>query len=146
MNGVYVPDEEWRTWRGSACFFPFLRCAPEIVALREALPAGLRSGVACEPQILVAESIGGDAELVAHVDEEPYWARGRGYSRIVGVALTDADIEDGCLHVREDGAWLPVRQRAGDVVVLSPDAPHSPGVNRSGRNRVAVYFRWLRAA
>jgi ectoine hydroxylase-related dioxygenase (phytanoyl-CoA dioxygenase family) len=79
-----------------------------------------------------------------HLDEEPDWAGGRRYERIVGVALSPWRRENGGLLVRDGGGdAAAVELDAGDAVLLPPDLPHSGGVNRTGSIRYGVYFRWL---
>jgi hypothetical protein len=134
------------SWLWAAHWFPHLRWDPEIVALLEPLPAALREGELCDPQILLhppdsAEQV----ELEPHLDREPDWANGRRYARIVGVALSPNRAANGGLVVwpLEGGEPEPVELEPGDAVVMNPALPHTSGLNREGAIRYAVYFRFL---
>jgi hypothetical protein len=144
-----LPADELGAWLWSAHWFPHLKWDPPIVALADGLPAFLREGEACDPQIVMQPPDDCDEEpLVAHVDTEPEWAHGRRYRRIVGVALTPAYGANGGLVVwpfdREGTEALELA--AGDVVVMHPDLPHASGYNREGAFRTVVYFRFLSPA
>ena len=133
-------------WIWSAHWFPHLKWDPPIVALAEFLPQELRDGELCDPQILL--QLPDDCEdqpLESHVDQEPEWAHGRRYRRIVGVALTAARASNGGLVVWpfDTGEEEALDLAPGDVVVLDPRLPHSSGLNREGAIRYAVYFRYL---
>jgi ectoine hydroxylase-related dioxygenase (phytanoyl-CoA dioxygenase family) len=79
-----------------------------------------------------------------HLDQEPEWAEGRRYERIVGVALSPWRRDNGGLLVKgDDGEAAAVELDPGDAVLLPPDLLHSGGVNRTGAIRYGVYFRWL---
>jgi hypothetical protein len=133
-------------WLWSAHWFPHLKWDEPIVALAEHLPADLREGELCDPQILLHFPDGSDEhELVSHVDSEPPWADGRSYRRIVGVALSPAHESNGGLIVWPFDSDEPTALEidAGDVVVMHPQLPHSSGLNREGAIRYAVYFRYL---
>jgi hypothetical protein len=133
-NGA--PAETLGRWLWSAHWFPHLKWDPEIVGLVEHLPAELREGELCDPQILLhPPDEGDDVELTSHVDREPEWANGRPYLRIVGVALSPNRRANGGLVV-----W------PGDVVVMDPELPHTSGLNREGAIRYAAYFRFLAPA
>jgi hypothetical protein len=141
-----LPSDELGPWLWSSHWFPHLKWDPEIVELTEHLPARLRDGELCDPQILLqmpdaAEEI----ELQSHVDQEPEWANGRRYRRIVGVALGPNRRTNGGLVVWPlDGSEpTALELEAGDVVVMHPDLPHTSGLNREGGVRYAVYFRYL---
>jgi hypothetical protein len=86
-NGL--PADRVGEWVWSAHWFPHLKWAPPVVALFTHLPAELRDGELCDPQILLQPPDDSeDQPLVSHVDEEPEWAAGRRYLRIVGIALS----------------------------------------------------------
>jgi hypothetical protein len=140
-----LPSETIGPWLWSAHWFPHLRWDPPIVALAEYLPDELREGELCDPQIVLQPpEEGGDEPLVPHLDQEPDWADGRSYRRIVGVALTGAHAANGGLTVWPFGSEQKVLQLdPGDVVVMHPRLPHSSGFNREGGIRYAVYFRFL---
>lgn len=140
-------------WQQST-FFPHLRWSKEIWDL---LPSVAESLIRRAPDDGWAESqlllkFPDEAEswpLEPHVDEVPAWAPGSRYRGIIGVALTSAAPEDGCLH-----AWpgshcgfgatpVPVPVEPGDVVVMHPQLGHSGGLNRGASIRMAVYFRLL---
>ena len=146
-NGL--PPDTLGSWLWSAHWFPHLKWDEPIVALAEHLPPELREGEPCDPQILLQppdESL--EHEVTAHVDQEPEWANGRRYRRIVGVALTPAYPQNGGLIVwpLDGGDQKALDLDAGDVVVMDPTLPHSSGLNREGAIRYAVYFRYLAPA
>lgn len=133
-------------WQESKCWFPHLRWDPAILQLLEHVPAELREGLPCEPQILL--HLPDEAEewpLVPHVDEPPPWADRRPYTSIVGVALSPGTETTGGLVVWPfDGSPpRPVDVGAGDVVVMHPQLEHSGTLNRSGEIRYVVYFRFV---
>jgi hypothetical protein len=132
-------------WLWGMHWFPHLTYRDEILALAEALPPDWQSGARCDPQILLQfPHVGPEPEVTFHLDEEPAWAGGRRYERIVGVALSPWRRENGGLLVRDGGGdAAAVELDAGDAVLLPPDLPHSGGVNRTGSIRYGVYFRWL---
>jgi len=141
-----LPQEWLSGWLWNAHWFPHLRWDAEILALLDSLPADLKDGELCDPQILLqmpdeAETV----ELEPHVDQEPEWANGRRYRRILGVALTRNGPENGGLTVWPLDAGPPrqVELDPGDVLVMHPRLPHASGLNRTGAIRYAVYFRFL---
>ena len=143
-----LPPDELGSWLWSAHWFPHLKWDAPIVGLLDHLPARLRDGELCDPQILL--QLPDEAEEVAlepHVDQEPEWAGGRRYARIVGVALSPGRATNGGLVVWPlDGVEPepePVEVEPGDVVVMDPALPHTSGLNREGGIRYAVYFRFL---
>jgi ectoine hydroxylase-related dioxygenase (phytanoyl-CoA dioxygenase family) len=108
----------------------------------------LREGELCDPQILLQPPDDcEEVQLTPHVDEEPEWANGRRYVRIIGVALTPNRRSNGGLVVwpLDGGEPEPVVLDAGDVVVMDPTLPHTSGLNREGAIRYATYFRFLAA-
>jgi ectoine hydroxylase-related dioxygenase (phytanoyl-CoA dioxygenase family) len=136
--------EELGEWLWGAHWFPHLKYDEKIVALESALPAEWRTGALCDPQILLQfPHVGPPPEITFHVDEEPHWAKGRRYRRIVGVPLTPWRQDNGGLLVKVDGAIVPVELDPGDAVMMTPDLPHTCGVNVTGSLRYGVYFRWL---
>ena len=144
-----LPKEWLSEWLWNAHWFPHLRWDDEVVALLEQLPADLRSGELCDPQIVgqmpdERETV----ELRSHVDQLPDWSNGRPYLRILGIALTPNTEENGGLTVWPlDGAEPhPVELDAGDMLVMNPRLPHASGLNRTGSIRYCVYFRFLRPA
>jgi hypothetical protein len=136
--------EELGKWLWGTHWFPHLRERPEIFALAESLPEEWRAGRICEPQILLQFPHTGPApEISFHLDQEPAWAKGRTYLRIVGVPLSPWRGDNGGLLVQTSEGPAPVEMDPGDAIMMSPDLPHSGGVNYSGRLRYGVYFRWL---
>jgi hypothetical protein len=138
--------ETLSSWLWSTDWFPHLKWDQEIAGLAAYLPPELRDGEACDPQIVVQPPDDcDDVPLVPHVDREPDWSNGRGYRRIVGVALTPAHAANGGLVVWpfDGGDPLPLELAPGDAVVMHPQLPHSSGLNREGAMRYAVYFRYL---
>jgi hypothetical protein len=138
--------EELSDYIWNATWFPQLRWDEPIVALQEHFPPELRDGEVCDPQIVLGFPCEGpEPEIVPHVDEVPPWAGGRPYRHIAGVALTPAGPREGALHVFPFDADGPevVALEPGDVVVMHGQLPHSPGPNRRGALRYAVYFRYL---
>jgi hypothetical protein len=134
-------------WLWAMHWFPHLTHHDEILTLARALPAQWQSGMLCDPQILLQfPHVGPEPEIVFHVDEEPHWAQGRQYTRIVGVALTPWRRENGGLLVNGEGEPVAVELDPGDAVVLDPKLEHSGGVNRTGSPRYCIYFRWLQVA
>jgi len=141
-----LPPEELNGWLWSAHWFPHLKWNEEIVGLLEHLPPELRDGELCDPQIVLQlPDAADDVTLESHIDQEPEWADGRHYRRIVGVALGPNRSTNGGLHVWPlDGSEpRPVELDPGDVVVMSPALPHTSGLNREGGVRYAAYFRYL---
>jgi hypothetical protein len=146
-NGA--PADTIGKWLWSAHWFPHLKWDPEIVELLEHVPADLRDGELCDPQILLhPPDSGEDVPLTAHVDQEPQWADGRGYLRILGVALSPNRRSNGGLVVWPLDGDEPeaVELGAGDIVVMDPSLPHTSGLNREGAIRYAAYFRFLAPA
>ncbi|HEV2777246.1 MAG TPA: hypothetical protein VGV90_16780 [Solirubrobacteraceae bacterium] len=134
-------------WLWGAHWFPHLKYDPAIVALAQALPPAWRTGTMSDPQILLQfPHVGPEPEITFHVDQEPDWADGRGYLRIVGVPLSPWRHENGGLLVETADAPVAVELDPGDAVMMTPDLPHSGGLNRTGAVRYGVYFRWLTAA
>jgi hypothetical protein len=143
-NGL--PQAWLSEWLWNAHWFPHLKWDAQVTALLDHLPARLREGQLCDPQILLQMPDAGDeAELVSHVDREPDWAGGRRYTRIVGVALSRNDAENGGLVVwpLDGGAPEPVELDPGDVLVMDPRLPHASGYNHTGGIRYCAYFRFL---
>lgn len=143
-NGL--SPETVSSWLHGAHWFPHLKWNEPITNLTAALPAPLREGESCDPQIVLHPPDDcGDVPLTPHVDREPEWAAGRRYRRIVGVALSAARRGNGALEVWPfgGGGHEPVELEPGDVVVMHPELPHTSGLNRSGSIRYAVYFRFL---
>lgn len=136
--------QELGEWLWGAHWFPHLRHDPAILALAAALPAEWRSGELCDPQILIQfPHVGPEPDISFHRDEEPAWAGGRRYRRIVGVALSPWRAANGGLLVRTPDATLAVELDPGDAVMMDPELWHSGGINRTGGLRYGVYFRWL---
>ena len=143
-NGL--PAETLGKWLWSTHWFPHLKWDEEILALLEPLPARLRVGELCDPQIILhPPDSGDDQQLTPHVDQEPEWADGRPYRAIIGIALSRGHPANGGLVVwpLAGGDPEPVELAAGDVVVMHPSLPHSSGLNREGAIRYTVYFRYL---
>ena len=141
-----LPPDDLATWLWNAHWFPHLKWDAEILALLEELPEELREGELCDPQILLQlPDDCEDAPLESHVDQEPEWAAGRRYRRILGVALGPNRRANGGLVVwpLDGGDPRAVEVEAGDVIVMDPSLPHSSGFNREGAIRYAVYFRFL---
>jgi hypothetical protein len=136
--------EELSQWLWGAHWFPHLNEAPEILALAESLPQVWRKGRICDPQILLQFPYAGpEPEITFHLDQEPAWAEGRTYLRIVGVPLSSWRGDNGGLLVETPEGPAPVEADPGDAIMMTPDLPHSGGINRSGRLRYGVYFRFL---
>ncbi len=131
-------------WLWATHWFPDLCYHDDILALASALPPEWRTGTMCDPQILLQfPHVGPEPEITFHVDQEPDWAAGRRYLRIVGVALSRWTRDNGALVVRQPDDTMPVELEPGDAVMMTPDLPHSGGVNHTGSLRYAVYFRFL---
>ena len=147
-RGLSVREiEEWSKF---SCWFPHLRDDATILNLAAYLPDDLRTGTPCEPQIIWALPETYNGELWPHIDQEPPWANGRKYSRIVGVALTPWTAENGAPRMYCVDPETMVRSHievptldVGDVLVMAPKLPHTRGINRSGHLRAGVYFRYL---
>lgn len=137
--------DELGQWLWGAHWFPHLRYEPPIVALADALPEDWRSGERCDPQILLQfPHTGPVPDITFHVDQEPAWAEGRRYRRIVGVPLSRWHRANGGLLVNTGGQVTAVELDPGDAVAMAPDLLHSGGINTTGTIRYGVYFRWLR--
>src|SRR5215203_121076 len=121
-----LPAETLGSWLWSTDWFPHLKWDPQVVDLASYLPGDLRDGEMCDPQIVLQPPDDGEHEIAPHVDELPEWADGRGYLRIVGVALTPATEDDGGLIVWPFGGDGP------EPLELDPGD--------------AVYFRFLEPA
>jgi hypothetical protein len=133
-------------WLWSAHWFPHIKWDPEIVALVDHLPDELRDGRLCDPQILLhPPDDGEDQPLTPHVDQEPEWADGKSYRRVVGFPLTPSHLRNGGLVVWPFGSEEPeaLELEPGDVLVMDPQLPHTSGLNRAGTIRYTVYFRYL---
>ncbi len=131
-------------WLWSAHWFPHLVYDPRILALAEGLPADWRTGEPCDPQILLQfPHVGPQPEITYHRDQEPGWARGRRYLRIVGVPLSRWEAANGGLLIRAGGRPAAVELEPGDAVMMGPEVLHTGGINTSGSIRYGVYFRWL---
>jgi hypothetical protein len=131
-------------WLWGAHWFPHLNYEPQILALAEALPDEWRRGELCDPQILLQfPHVGPAPDITFHLDEEPAWAGGKRYQRIVGVPLSRWSRENGGLLVKQGDKAVAVELEPGDAVAMSPDLPHSGGINTTGAVRYGVYFRWL---
>ncbi len=131
-------------WLWSMHWFPHLNHREEILALAEALPPQWRAGTLCDPQILLQfPHVGPEPEITFHVDQEPPWADGRRYVRIVGVALSPWRRQNGGLLVESEDGIVPIELDPGDAVMMTPDVPHSGGINVAGAVRYGVYFRWV---
>jgi hypothetical protein len=136
--------EELGEWLWGAHWFPHLRQREEVFALAESLPEAWRSGQICDPQLLLQfPHVGPEPEIVFHLDEEPAWAGERPYLRIVGVPLSSWRGNNGGLLVQTADGPAPVEADPGDAIMMTPDLPHSGGVNHTGSLRYGVYFRWL---
>lgn len=139
-----VTAETLADWLWGAHWFPHLRHDAAILALAAALPPQWRTGTLCDPQILLQfPHVGPEPDITFHLDEEPDWAPGERYLRIVGVALSRWRECNGGLLVRPAGETVAVELDPGDAVLLTPDLPHSGGINRTGAVRYGIYFRWL---
>ncbi len=139
-----APAPELGAWLWSAHWFPHLVYDPRILALAEALPADWRTGERCDPQILLQfPHVGPEPEITFHVDQEPAWADGRPYRRIVGVPLSRWKPANGGLLVRPSDRTLAVELDPGDAVMMDPGTLHTGGINTTGSIRYGVYFRWL---
>jgi len=141
-----LPKDVLDDYLHQMCWFPHLRWEPEILALAEHIPADLRRGEMCEPQILLQPPDAVEEwPIEPHVDEVPPWAPDREYDAIVGVALTPSHEANGGVRVWPfDGDdAVPVDLDTGDLLVMHPKLPHSGGLNREGSIRYAIYFRFL---
>jgi len=140
-----IDPKELGEWLWAMHWFPHLRFEEEITALAEALPPAWQVGTRCEPQILLQFPHVGETgpEVTFHLDQEPDWAQGRRYARIVGIAISDWTTENGGLVVQTPRGLEPIELAAGDAVMMTPDLPHSGGVNRTGAIRYGVYWRYL---
>lgn len=137
-------SETLSRWLWATHWFPHLNWHESITRLVEPLPAKWQTGQMCDPQILLQFPHTGPRPRISfHVDQEPEWAQGRRYLRIVGIPLSPWRHENGGLLTQIDGSTVPVEVDPTDVVAMSPDLPHSGGVNMTGAIRYAVYFRWL---
>lgn len=130
----------WPTLRDEVCF----------LRMRRTLEAklGLPDPQWAETQIVVRLP---DEDEVAmgppHVDTLPGWAvrKNLGYDRIYSVELTDTSPRGGSIvlhppHVEP----FEVRLRAGEVLSMPPDMPHSGSPNLSADIRMAAIFRLLK--
>jgi hypothetical protein len=136
--------EQLGSWLWGAHWFPHLNYDARVLALTQALPESWQTGTRCDPQILLQfPHVGPEPPITFHLDREPEWAAGRRYLRIVGVALSQWRADNGALLVGAEPDPTVIELDAGDAVMMAPDVPHSGGINRTGRIRYAIYFRWL---
>jgi len=136
--------EQLGRWLWGAQWFPHLRYDERILALARSLPAEWQMGTFCDPQILLQfPHVGPEPEITFHLDQEPEWAAGRRYLRIVGVALSYWARNNGGLLIKRNGKIEPIELEPGDAVMMTPDVLHSGGINHTGGIRYAVYFRYL---
>jgi hypothetical protein len=136
--------DELGEWLWETHWFPHLREREEVLALASSLPEEWQAGRICEPQILLQfPHVGPEPEISFHLDQEPAWAGDRTYLRIVGVPLSPWRGDNGGLLVQTAEGPAPVEADPGDAIMMTPDLPHSGGVNRTGSLRYGVYFRWL---
>lgn len=139
-----VSAQQLGDWLWGAHWFGHLNYDRRILALAEALPASWRTGQLCDPQILLQfPHVGPEPEITFHLDEEPEWANGRRYRRIVGVPLSRWHRDNGALLVRRCDEIETVELAPGDAVMMGPELWHSGGINATGAIRYGVYFRWL---
>ena len=132
------------SWLWGMHWFPHLNYDSRVLALADALPEAWRTGTRCDPQILLQfPHVGPEPPVTFHVDEEPEWAGGRRYVRIVGVALSPWEADNGALLIGSESDPTAIELEAGDAVMMAPDVRHSGGINRTGRIRYGIYFRWL---
>lgn len=152
IRGRGLTPEQMDAWDQVRCPWPHLRFDPSVLRLRDLVLALLsvppnEVGEPCEPQIIWQWPDDQDRGTPPpHVDEPPPWANGRGYRRIAGVTLGAWGPENGGLRIwsSADGSGPhALRLPAGSVIDLPPDLPHATGVNRSGRVRAGLYFRWV---
>jgi hypothetical protein len=136
--------EELSEWLWGTHWFPHLRESEEVLALAGSLPEKWRRGRMCDPQILLQfPHVGPEPAISFHLDQEPPWAGERPYLRIVGVPLSPWRGDNGGLLVQTAEGPAAVEADPGDAIMMTPDLPHSGGVNRTGSLRYGVYFRWL---
>jgi hypothetical protein len=141
-NGLSREDLE--RFHREKCWWPTLRYADEILALEALLPAALRDGELCEPQILLHfPDEADDWPVDPHLDLPPPWANGRKYLRIVAVPLTCWDELNGTVRFWRGNMVTTVTLAPGDIAVFSGSTHHAGGLNRSGDVRMGVYFRYL---
>lgn len=137
-------------WLWGSNWFPHLVWHPDILQLVQHLPEAWQQGsLMCDPQILLQfphKWLEPQPEIKMHLDREPSWATayGRRYTHIVGVPLSQWHRENGGLLVPHPKVGVTsLHLNVGDAVCLSPDQPHSGGVNMTGAIRYGVYFRWV---
>ena len=141
-----MPADRLGAWLWDAHWFPHLKWDEPIVGLTAFLPPELRDGTTCDPQILLHPPDDcDDVELISHVDVEPPWADGRTY--LASSASPSARRAPRTAASSSGRSTRPGPSRssssAGDAVVMHPRLPHASGLNRQGRIRYAVYFRFL---
>lgn len=139
--------DDMQRFHAEKCWWPSLRWEPEVLALEQSLPADLRDGDLCEPQLLLHfPDEADDWPIGPHLDVPPPWANGRPYVRIVAVPLTGWCDLNGTVRFWRGDTPCPVGLRPGDVCVFDGSTPHSGGLNRSGDVRMGVYYRYLQLA
>jgi hypothetical protein len=133
-------------WLWKLDWFPHLKWCDEITRLVKYLPSEWQIGKFCDPQIVIQfphNPLVPEPEITFHTDEEPTWADGKKYLRIVGVPLTIWRPENGGLIFKDNNHVSSPRLNPGDAIMFTPDQFHSGGINRRGLPRYAIYFRWL---
>lgn len=144
-----LTKEQFDEWHQTKSWFPTLRHFEQITSLADYIPDEYKIGTMAEPQILLHYPDEAEEwDIKPHQDEEPPWAVNQHYSKIIGVALTENTPEMGGLSIWDsdeptEGEELPVNLQPGDVVVFEPDAWHKSGLNRTGKIRYMIYFRYL---
>jgi ectoine hydroxylase-related dioxygenase (phytanoyl-CoA dioxygenase family) len=77
--------------------------------------------------------------MYTHVDQAD---AGMQFTRIIGVALSDWRAANGAPWYLSDGERCSVEINTGDIYSMTPDTPHSAGLNLSSEARFGMYLRW----
>jgi hypothetical protein len=119
---------------------------PFLDGLLERLPVQGRTEPFKHPQTLCVFP-GTEDPFQPHTDVVESSSRGYELDTVVGVYLTAADADDGCLRVwKDDGEPTPIPVEPGDVVAFTADVRHAAGPNLGVQPRLAVYYRFVRDA
>ena len=120
--------------------------------LFEALPqlasAHLQGAVVLFNEHYVVKPPQGDVGFRWHSDaalQIPNWSDACPRYVSCWCALDDCDEGNGCLVVRRGDEVVPVRCKAGDVILIADDCVHSSGANSSSSARRAYYAQYSRA-
>jgi hypothetical protein len=121
-----------------------LACYEEIMGLHDFIPVQYRQGERSYPQIVLQFPSTNITEKEFHVDKLNPGDKGV-IRYICGFALSRQTDRNGGIHVlpKNSEKSKQIMQDPGDLLIMDGDLQHTPGFNRSGNIRYAVYFRYV---